>query len=111
MMPGMDPKKVNQLMKQMGIKSDDIPANKVIIETENGKYIIENPQVVEITMQGQKSYQISGNSRFEEGRKEDDIKMIMEQTGCSESEANEALNRTNGDIAEAILLLGEKAKE
>jgi len=111
MMPGMDPKKMQHLMKQMGIKSEDIPATKVIIETESGKYVVENPEVVQITMQGQKSFQISGEVKFEEGIKEEDVKMVMEQAGCSEKEAVEALAKTNGDIAEAIVLLGEKAKE
>ncbi len=112
MMPGgMDPKKMQQMMRQMGIESEDIPATKVTIETESGNHIIENPQVIQITAQGQKSFQISGNVRFEEGIKEEDIKMVMEQAGCSEGEAAEALKETKGDIAEAIVLLGEKGKE
>ncbi len=112
MMPGgMDPKKMQQMMKQMGIQSEDIPAKKVTIETESGQYVVENPQVVQITVQGQKSFQVSGDVRFEEGIKDEDIKMITEQTGCSEEEAIEALRKTNGDIAEAIVLLGEKGKE
>ena len=112
MMPGgMDPKKMEQLMRQMGIKSEEIPATKVIIETESGKYVVENPQVVQIIAQGQKSFQVSGNVTFEEGIKEEDIRMVMEQAKCSGEEAAEALKKTKGDIAEAIVLLGEKAKE
>jgi nascent polypeptide-associated complex subunit alpha len=108
---GMDPKKMQQMMRQMGIQSEEIPAKKVTIETENGRYIVEEPQVVQITVQGQKSFQVSGSSRFEEGTKEEDLKMIMEQTGCSEEEAADALKKTDGNIAEAIVLLGEKGKE
>ena len=112
MLPGgMDPKKMQQMMRQMGIQSEDIPARKVIIETESGKYIVENPEVVQITMQGKKSFQVSGEVKFEEGIKEEDVKMVMEQANCSEKEAVMALTKTNGDIAEAILLLTEKAKE
>ncbi len=112
MMPGgMDPKKMQQMMRQMGIQSEDIPATKVTIETEGGKYIIGNPQVVQVTVQGQKSFQISGEVKFEEGISGDDVKMVMEQAGCSEEEAKEALVKTKGDIAEAIVLLGEKGKE
>ena len=109
---GMDPKKMQSMMKQMGIKSEEIPATKVIIETESGNYIVDEPQVVEITVQGQKSYQVSGESRFEETVKEEDIKMVMDQANCSEEEASEALKATNGDIAEAIVYITEKkAKE
>jgi len=112
MMPGgMDPKKMGQLMRQMGIKSEEIPATRVSIETEGGKYVIENPQVVQITMQGQKSFQISGEARFEEGIKKEDVEMVAEQAGCSEEEARDALDKTGGNIAEAIVLLGEKGKE
>jgi|YelNatPaOPRAMG01_1025707.scaffolds.fasta_scaffold05377_16 nascent polypeptide-associated complex subunit alpha len=107
---GLDPKRMNQLMKQMGIKSEEIPASKVVIETESGKYIIEKPQVIEITVQGQKSFQVSGNTRFEEKVSDEDVRMVMEQTGCSEEEAYETLRRTHGDIAEAILIL-KKDKE
>ncbi|NYZ76977.1 nascent polypeptide-associated complex protein [Candidatus Micrarchaeota archaeon] len=111
MMPGgFDPKKMGQLMKQMGIKSEDIAAKKVTIETDSGSYVVENPQVVEITVQGEKSYQVSGKVRFEEGIGQEDVKMVMDQAGCSEEEAAEALRKTKGDIAEAIVLL-EKAKE
>ena len=105
MLPNMDPKKMEQMMRQMGINSKQISAKTVKIETEDGNLIITNPQVTEITMQGQKSYQISGTVSFEEAVKEDDIKLIMEQTGCMKEQAIEALKKTNGDIAEAILLL------
>lgn len=39
---------------------------------------------------------------------EDDIKLVMEETGCSREEAVKALRETNGDIAEAILRIQRK---
>jgi len=104
---GMDPKKMQAMMRQMGIKSDDIPATKVTIETSSGSIIIEEPQVVQITMQGQKSFQISGNVRTEDKASGDDVKMVMEQAGCSEEEAKAALEKSGGDIAQAIVMLTE----
>ena len=108
MMPGMNPKQMEKLMKQMGIKSRNIDSSKVTIESEEGNIIVENPQVTEIEMQGQKSFQISGEVRVEENIKEDDVKLVMEQTGCTEEEAKEALKEKEGSIAEAILLLKER---
>ena len=107
MLPGgMDPRKMEAMMKQMGIKSQNIDAKRVVIETESGKIVVENPQIVQITMQGQKSFQISGEIREEAS--DDDIKMVMEQTGVSRDEAEAALKEADGDIAEAILKLSEE---
>jgi nascent polypeptide-associated complex subunit alpha len=102
----MDPKKMQAVMRQMGIKSEEIAATKVVIETEPGRSIvIENPQVTQITMQGQKSFQIAGDVRTEERASGDDIKLVMEKTGCSEEAAQAALEKSAGDIAQAILSL------
>ena len=109
MFGGIDPKKMAAMMKQMGIKQEEIAAERVIIEKSDGKIIIENPNVQKIVMQGQESWQITGTAReenVEEGVTEDDIKMVMEKTGASEKEARAALEET-GDIAEAIVKLSD----
>jgi nascent polypeptide-associated complex subunit alpha len=104
---GIDPKKMQAMMKQMGIKQEEIDALRVIIEKEDGKIIIENPSVAKITMQGTESWQITGEAREEEtGISEGDVKLVMEKTGKSEKEARAALQRTQ-DLAEAILELSE----
>lgn len=102
----IDPKKMQAMMKQMGINQKDIDAIRVIIETENEHIIIENPSVVEINMQGNKSWQVSGEARVEEiGMSDEDVKIVMEKTGVSEAEAREALEKADGDLSEAILEL------
>ena len=100
----MDPRKMKMLMKQMGIKSEDVEAKRVIFELESGKkLVIENPQVSAIEMGGQKTYTVVGEASEEEaGIPEDDIKMVAEQAGVSEMKAKEALEESEGDIAEAI---------
>ncbi|MDP2628857.1 MAG: nascent polypeptide-associated complex protein [Nanoarchaeota archaeon] len=101
----IDPKKMQAVMKQMGMSQEEIPASKVIIEkTDNTKLIIENPSVTKIKMQGQESFQVVGDIREENSISEDDIKTIVEKTGVSEKKAREALEKT-GDLAEAILEL------
>jgi nascent polypeptide-associated complex subunit alpha len=111
MMPGMDPRQMQQLMKQMGIKSEELSAKSVIIETEDAKLIIDNPQVTKISMQGSTSFQIAGEVRKEESISEDDVKMVAEQAEVSEEKAKDALTEANGDIAEAIMKLKEGESE
>ncbi len=106
MLPGMDPKNMQKMMKQMGIKSEDIESSKVVIELKDGgRLVVFEPSVVQIEMQGQKSFQISGKVQEEQDAGEDDIKMVMEAAGCSREDAQNALRETGGDIAEAIIHL------
>ena len=94
-------------MKQMGISQEDISATKVIIEKDDGKIVIENPSVVKMKVQGQESFQISGDVKEEsEEISEQDIKTVMEKTGTNEEEARKTLEKT-GDLAEAILELSK----
>lgn len=110
MFPGLgkfDPKKMQGMMRQLGIAQEEIPAEKVIIEkTDGSRLIIENPSVQKVKMQGQESYQIVGEVTEEQAESfsQDDIKLIMEKTGASEKEARTALEETK-DIAEAIIKL------
>ena len=111
MFPGLNPKKVQAMMKQMGIDQEEIPAKRVIIEQEDQNIIIENPSVVKVNMQGQESFQITGDISQEENienNEDEDIQTIVEKTGCSKEEAKEALNNADGDLTEAILSLAEK---
>ncbi len=108
MFGGIDPKKMQAVMKQMGISQEEIPASRVIIEkNDDTRIIIENPSVTKIKMQGQESFQIAGDITEEDIEiSESDIKTVMEKTGCSKQKAREVLEKT-GDLAEAILELSE----
>ena len=108
MFGGINPKKMQAMMKQMGISQDEIPAERVIIEKKDGsKITINNPNVVKMTMQGQDNFQITGDVSEETEApsiSEEDIQTIMEKTNCSEQDAKDALEKT-GDLAEAIMAL------
>jgi nascent polypeptide-associated complex subunit alpha len=109
MLPGLNPKKMQAVMRQMGINQEEISAERVLIEKINGdKLIIENPSVIKIKMQGQTSFQVSGEERIETSSSisEEDIKTVMEKTNCSEEQARKVLENT-GDLAEAILELSD----
>lgn len=115
MFGGLNPKKMQAMMKQLGMNQEDISAEKVTIEkSDGGKIIIENPSVVKIAMQGQENFQISGdiseqNESPEVGISEEDVKMVMEKTGCAEGQARDALEKT-GDLTDAILELSSEEK-
>lgn len=108
MFPGMNPRQMQQAMRKLGVKQEEIEATEVIIKTPDKDLIIENPQVTKVNMMGQETIQIIGDI-IERERKleisEDDIKTVAEQTGVSEEEAKKAIEETNGDLAEAILKL------
>ncbi len=104
---GMDPKKMQQMMKQLGMKMDNIPASQVIIKTETGDIIVEEPQVVKTTMQGQIVFQVSGNVK-EKSISDEDVKLIMEQSGVNDKEKiKKLLQQNNGDVAKTIMQLKE----
>ena len=106
---GMNPKKMQGMMKQLGIEMKDIEnAEQVIIKTTDGDIIIDNPSVSIMTAQGVDTYQINGNVRKEPKKLEileEDVRLVCEQTGASEEAAKKALEEKNGDLAEAILSL------
>lgn len=104
----MNPRKMQQMMKKMGVAQQDIEATRVIIETPEKNLIIDEPQVAKVNMMGQETLQVSGQIREEEKDttpelSEDDIKTLMEQANVSEEIARKALELTKGDIAEAIM--------
>ena len=115
MIPGMNPKQMRQAMKQMGIKQDDVPASEVIIKTPEKDIVIKNPSVQRVVMQGQESFQVSGDVIESEidntpDISDDDIEMVIAQTGCTREEAKAAIEICEGDLAQAIIELND-AKE
>ncbi len=109
MMPGVNPKQMKAAMRKMGMSMEEIEnVEKVVVYTPSGNYVFENAQVVGITMQGQTSYQLTGDMHFEEAEvqiPESDVELVASQTGVSSDAALAALKECKGDIAEAILKL------
>ena len=112
MFPGMSPKQVNQAMKKMGVRQEEIPASEVIIKSDGRDIVVKNPSVVKVKMMGSESFQITGDVEERESRveiSEDDVKTVSEQAGVPESEARESL-KTTGDLAESIMQLKKDEK-
>ncbi|MEM3030367.1 MAG: nascent polypeptide-associated complex protein [Candidatus Micrarchaeia archaeon] len=102
---GMNPKQMQRLLQQMGIKSEEIKAKRVVIEGEEGEIVVSEPHVVLIEMQGQKSFQVTGRVEEKKGGSEEDAKLVAQQAGVGLEEARKALEEEGGDIAAAILKL------
>ncbi|HHE75618.1 MAG TPA: ubiquitin [Aciduliprofundum boonei] len=106
----INPREMRRLMRQL--KAKEIDAYEIIIKTAEGDYIIEEPQVMAMEIQGQKMLQVIGEMKKIEVEKqkeekplytEEDVQLVMQQTGCSEEEAKKALEEANGEPAEAII--------
>ena len=113
MFPGINPREMQKAMKKLGIKQEEIDAELVIIKTADKDLIIKNPQVSRVKMMGQETIQVIGDITEVDKNEsieidEDDIATVIEQTSCTKEEAIDALEQSNGNLAEAILKLQNK---
>jgi nascent polypeptide-associated complex subunit alpha len=110
----INPRQIERAMKKMGIKSEEIDSEEVIIKSGSKEIVISNPQVTKVNMGGQDTFQIAGEvsersaEDADEGVSEDDVKVVMDRTGASEEQARQALEDTDGDLAQAIIKLKNK---
>ncbi len=127
----MNPRKMKQMMKQMGIDVEELDAERVVIETADGDDLVfDGAQVTKMDAQGQETYQIvgspeavadagaggspsavegdSGTAAIEEdgaddaGIPDEDVALVAERAGVPKSTAREALEDADGDLAAAI---------
>jgi len=127
----MNPRKMQQMMEQMGIDVDELDATEVVIALEDGSELVfSDPDVTKMDARGQETYQIlgdpseraaaaagaveSGGSEAEstegddddagsdEGIPQGDVDIVVQRAGVSEDEARDALEAADGDLAAAI---------
>ncbi len=116
MFPGgrVNPKQMKAAMKRMGITQEELPGvEEVVIRMRDKEIVLKDAAVTEVTMQGQKTYQVMGtpeerkraSDSGEEERRipDEDIQLVVSQTGCTEAEALMALEECDGAPAEAII--------
>ena len=111
MVPGMNPRQMQQMMRQMGIQQQEIDdAERVEIICSGRRIVIEPCQVAQVNMMGQKTWQVTGAAR-EESRdatpeiSDEDIQTVVDQTGVTIDEARKAVEDAQGDLAQAIINL------
>ncbi|MWG35207.1 nascent polypeptide-associated complex protein [Halomarina oriensis] len=130
---GLDPRKMKQMMKQMGIEVTEIDANEIVVRTDDEELVFTDVEVQRMDAQGQATYQIvgepetralgsSGGSKAEgevdtgSGADEvdvgaadeipdSDVQIVAQRTGASEEAAREALEAESGDLAAAVARL------
>ena len=109
MFGGMNPAKMQGMMKKMGISQTPLSVRRVVFEMDDTNLVINDPQVLKVMMQGQETYQVTGEAEEESSEtfSGEDVSMVVEQSGKSEEEVRSALEASNGDIAEAIMKLKE----
>jgi nascent polypeptide-associated complex subunit alpha len=105
----MNPRKMKQVMKQLGMDIKPIEdVQQIVITTSNGRYIFDQAEVAVMKMQGVVTWQITGEPRFEEAAPvipDADVELVATQANVTHDVAKAVLIETKGDIAEAILRL------
>ncbi|ELZ06718.1 nascent polypeptide-associated complex protein [Natrialba aegyptia] len=117
---GLNPRKMEQMMQQMGIDAEDIDAEEVIIRTDEYDLVFNDAEVTKIDARGQETYQIIGSpEQVESGSAggaggdadaddggssipDDDVEIVAMRADVSEDEARTALEDNAGDLAAAV---------
>ena len=112
MIPGMNPKQMQKMMKQMGVQQEDLPVRRVDMYFDDHKIIIEPASVAIVKMMGQESFQVTGDLRKESletsvSISDEDVQTVVDQVKCSEEDARKAIEEADGDLAAAIMKLSE----
>ncbi|APW96462.1 nascent polypeptide-associated complex protein [Halobiforma lacisalsi AJ5] len=115
---GLNPRKMEQMMEQMGIDVEDIDAEEVIIRTGEYDLVFDDAEVTKMDARGQETYQIIGSPEEVEAGSagsaddagtddgsaipDEDVDLVATRAGVSEDEAREALDANDGDLAAAV---------
>jgi len=127
---GMNPRKMEQMMKQMGIDVEEIDAEEVVIKQADGTDLVfSDADVTRMDARGQQTYQVIGDPEEVErgdggtftgaagavesgaddggesggaGIPDADIEIVAQRAGVGKDEARAALEDADGDLAAAI---------
>lgn len=122
---GMNPRKLQQMMQQMGIDLDELDAESVVIRLADGEELVfDDPDVTRMDARGQQTYQVIGEPETRdaadagqpataeetadaepgaaEAIPDADVELVAQRTGASEDAARAALEEADGDLAAAV---------
>ncbi|MEM3736815.1 MAG: nascent polypeptide-associated complex protein [Candidatus Bathyarchaeia archaeon] len=123
-MKRLSSREAKRMMSRIGIDAKELPeVREVIFKTDTKEMVVRNPTVTVIDFQGQKMFQVIGEGLIERitaptqvtvetkpKTPDEDIQLVATQANVSLNEAKEALEKTGGDLAQAILLLTSKRR-
>ncbi|MDZ7701992.1 MAG: nascent polypeptide-associated complex protein [Halobacteriales archaeon] len=123
---GLNPRKMQKMMEQMGIDVKELDAESAVIRLADGtELVFDGPEITRMDARGQQTYQVVGSPEARAGDApaveggdadesgddadgddggipDDDVALVAEQAGASEADAREALDAADGDLAAAI---------
>ncbi len=121
----LNPRDLERYLKRMGIKMEEVDAAYVEIGLKNGDVLrIEGPAVALLKLPNKMLvYQIQTQESSVKLQKrqqqtaeagytptDEDINLVMEQTGATREEAEQALREAKGDLVQAVMSLMQKKK-
>ena len=121
---GMNPKRMQAMMRQMGIEMEELEdVEEVIIRLPDREIVFRDAEVSKMVAQGQTTWQLAGPAetrpRADKAAaapsapvkleiSEEDVELVATQANVSKDVARKALVEANGQPAEALVkLLGE----
>jgi len=117
----LSPREIKRMMSRLGVNATEMPdVEEVILKTATKEVVIRNPSVTSLEVSGQQVFQVIGE-RVEERETskktippvetkipDEDVLLVAQQVNVSFEEAKAALEKVEGDLAQAILLLTSK---
>jgi nascent polypeptide-associated complex subunit alpha len=109
----VNPRQARRMMQRMGLNMNPLEVEEVVMRTKDKEITIEEPEVAVLEVQGQKIFQVAGGHITEKTIEkrisvpEEDVQLVAQQAKVSLERARAALEQTNGDLAQAILLLSQ----
>ncbi len=103
----LDPKKMEMMMKQLGIKIDTLEGiEEVILKAEDKEVVIVPKDIKMINARDVKTLQIVIKTIEEKplfSIEEEDINILMQKSNLSYEDAKKLLEKHKGDLAKALI--------
>jgi nascent polypeptide-associated complex subunit alpha len=113
-MKRINPREARRMMQRMGMGLEEMPGvTKVTFNMKGKNLVIADPEVTIMKVSGQTMYQVVGEAIEEKAESaetkleitDEDAQLVSAQTGATLEVAKKALETSNGDLAQAIMML------